>query len=47
MLDAARSSTPILKTRSVHLSDFLLKLMISALGSVLNSSSGEVSKTPV
>lgn len=43
MLDAVRSSTPItLKTCSVHLPDFLLKLMVSALRSVLNGSSGEV-----
>lgn len=48
VLDAARSSLPImLKTCSVHLSDFLLKLMVSALRSVFNGSSGEVSKTTV
>jgi len=41
MLDAARSSMLIIpKTCSVCLSDFLLKLMVSAFRSVLNGISG-------
>lgn len=46
ILDAARSSTPIiLKTCSVHLSYLLLKLIVPALRIVLNGSSEEVKTT--
>lgn len=48
MLDAMRSAIPIiLKACTVQLSDFLLKLMVSALRIMLNGSSREVSNTTV
>lgn len=47
ILDAARSSTPIILTTSVHLSYLLLKLMVPALRTVLNGSSEELKTTAV